>query len=476
MDFKTDEPKAILAKSLVLIQKAVTALTQLDHWRFPTDSSEDARTLLLKAHDCLRDPANLAPIDAAVLYNRLFCLQELLDLVERSSTAHISWPLVSYCDEFWRKFFGDGKTKIFYSVTPEHNYCILPFTKRLSFNLRGVLSSKDIDALTGGSELYCLQLASSEDANLPLYANIGHEFGHAVYDVRESALLTELNASFGNVISDIFSDLQKNDAVQCRVRFRRTARAIVTMAEELFCDLVGTMLMGPAFLLSLYEIAWGETKAVCKVRLTPDEHSIRAYPSFHFRLHCIYRSGRITDFRNSARSEFAQLPALLHSLATCLGTVPIAHHDDTVKVLPASDDDASAIQTVLERHLPRIKQAMEQFLTTAATELSNWYRDAFPSIVPKEIAELLERLENNILPNIIPTDGSPLLGKPASFMAILNACALYRLHLLTTYGADKSSELSRRMGIVERLTAKALEVSFIQHEYNRWETVKHGSP
>ncbi len=474
MDFKTDERNAILAKSLILIEKTTSALTQLDHWRFPTDSSEFARKLLVQAHERLRNPTNLVPVDPAVLYNRLFSLQELAELIERSSTDHISWPLVSYCDEIWRQFFDHEKIKIFYSVTSEHNYSILRFSKLLSLYLRDVLPSAEISALTGGIEVYCLQLASSEDANLPLYANIGHEFGHAVFDARSTPLVERLNARFTAILPLIFADFQQMDANKAVPRFQRTAHVIVSMAQELFCDLVGTMLMGPAFFLSLFEIAWGESKAVCKIRLAPDEQSIRAYPSFQFRLHCIRRWAEIDGFCKAAKEDFAKLKSSLQTLADCLATVPTSHSDDSVKLRPSSDDDADAIVNVVEKHLPQMKQAMEEYLEDCQGLMMQWYSIASPVVSTADVGELLHRLENSILPNIVPTES--LLGRPATFASILNACALYRLHLLTTGSAEKAKELSRDTGIVERLTAKAFEVSFIQREFAKWQGgLKHGS-
>src|SRR4051794_35771845 len=125
MDFKIWEPRAILGKSLALIEKTAAGVDHLDHWNFPTDASESARKLLLETLKTLESPAKLAPMDPSVLYNRLFAIQALADLVARSSTNHISWPLVSYCDQIWHALFGDSGPKIFYSLTPEHNYSIL---------------------------------------------------------------------------------------------------------------------------------------------------------------------------------------------------------------------------------------------------------------------------------------------------------------------------------------------------------------
>src|SRR6266446_4286814 len=162
MDSKVWEPRAILAKSLALIEKTTASLGQLDHWNFPTDTSESARKMLLETLKTLAAPTKLAPMDPSVLYNRLFSMQTLSELVIRSSTHHISWPLVSYCDQIWDGLFGRTGPKIFYSLTPEHNYSILRFSEMLALYLKGLLPSTDI-TLLAGKDIYCLQLASSED-------------------------------------------------------------------------------------------------------------------------------------------------------------------------------------------------------------------------------------------------------------------------------------------------------------------------
>jgi len=98
----------------------------------------------------------------------------------------------------------------------------------------------------------------------------------------------------------------------------------------------------------------------------------------------------------------------------------------------------------------------------------SWYSDIVISqLETVEIAKLLLRLQHDIPPNIIP-DAS-LLGKPASFQSVLNASALYRMHLLVNMEEKNADELAHCMGKVERLTAKSFEVTYIQQKYNDWE-------
>jgi hypothetical protein len=91
---------------------------------------------------------------------------------------------------------------------------------------------------------------------------------------------------------------------------------------------------------------------------------------------------------------------------------------------------------------------------------------SFSDLTAHDAAELLLRLENNIPPNIIPDN--TLLGRPAKFTAILNSSALFRLDLLTNGGTGDDGERLTKTEVVERLTAKAFEATFIQREFNKW--------
>src|SRR5690349_16191399 len=162
MDFSADEPAAIRSKSLSLVEKLSDSLRRIDQWQFPTATSEAARRLLLDALDLLGKREVLEPADPAVLYNRLFSLQDLVEILEHSATHRISCPLVSYFDAIWKRLFGGSGPQIFYSLTPEHNYSIMGLSQMLASHLRGLLPRTTIDALLAGRNLYCLQLASSE--------------------------------------------------------------------------------------------------------------------------------------------------------------------------------------------------------------------------------------------------------------------------------------------------------------------------
>ena len=189
MNLVVDESKAILFKAVSLIEKTIDKLKRVDTFQFPTPSSEDALDLLLGVFEAIRKPINFGSVAPAVLYRKLFSLQALVESICCSLTDCISWPLVSYCDDVWKRLFKINTPQLFYSLTSAHNYTISRFSEQVASCLDGVLAKSQADELIKGRKIYCLELPSSEDANLPLYANIGHEFGHAVFDHHQTQIL-----------------------------------------------------------------------------------------------------------------------------------------------------------------------------------------------------------------------------------------------------------------------------------------------
>ena len=136
-----------------------------------------------------------------------------------------------------------------------------------------------------------------------------------------------------------------------------------------------------------------------------------------------------------------------------------------------NDDDSPVIHGVLSNVLADLKDALRQFIREAEKLVRTWCQSETPCVSPLDVGALLERLDHDILPNITPD--ATLLGKRAAFAAILSASALFRLQILTATSPEelrqprKKEDLSRRTALVERLTAKALEVTFIQQEFEK---------
>lgn len=463
-----DPDSLVFSKSLALIQKTKKRVAQVDGNEFPTPSSEQARALLLQTLNAFGDSAFWPAMNPEALYGALIQIQSLVEQLEASNSAHISWPLVSYCDHIWKQLFPKGEAQIFYSVMKEHNYAIGSFSYQLKSLIEKVLPPSQTSKILKDQNLYCLQLASLEDENLPLYANISHEFGHALYWFSEKTILNLLAQECNDVYKLIVGELSANPALTPK-RKTKAAWIIKGIATELFCDLIGFLISGSAFILSLHELTWGADQGIWSARLGPTESHTCAYPSFRFRLHCLRKVERALTFETEAKKAFKGLERnKVLELTSCLSSIPTDHSTDRVDISALSDpdNDRVAIESAIKKYLTPLKEGLVRFINRCWSEfLTTDMKDKeFPSVTAEDVFQLIRRLEEDILPNIIPDD--TLLGTPASYSAILNASAIYRIHLLST---SKPEGIYQDIQKVERLTAKALEVSYIQREFRKWE-------
>lgn len=462
------EDVAIRNKSLALIRKTRAQLAQVDGGKFPTPSSEDARQLLLDVLKALEEPDMLAPMDPQVLHNRLIDLHRLVRDVEASSCDQISWPLVNYCDEIWSSLVTGNDHRIFYSLTDEHNYGISPFTVRVARSLDCLLPSQKVAEIVGGTQIFCLHLASLEDTNLPLYANIGHEFGHVVFSLMEQELVKVWLQEIRPALAAMWSHLDGIGKTSAARRKKRLLSVLFCFAKELVADQVGALVFGPAFYLSLYEMAWGNNRDAWTVRLDPIDDATKAYPSANFRLRCVRRSAEVDAFAQGLPDAVpALLPKRLRQAIADLASFSGTCNGGAVVVQPHSDSDCKAMQEVIAAGLGAMEEKLAAFLQHADEQIRARYDRSVARVGNADVAKLLHRLEDDILPNIVREEGE-LLGEPASFQAILTASAVYRIYLLSDAGVPAAStSVYQDIQKLERLTAKALEVSYVQRDFNR---------
>lgn len=306
-----------------------------------------------------------------------------------------------------------------------------------------------------------------------MYAIIGHEFGHALWNAHEKELAAILVPEIMSLVELFKSEFEVLENHSAERRVKRTLWIIKSFATELFCDLVGFLISGPAFLFSLQEMGWGSNDSRWGGNLL-SESNITAYPSFRFRIHCVKSRAGITEYEAAAEKSFKRLetPELKQLWSYC-NTLVSDHSDDLLALIPESDADSAVISKALSTSFEKLKKALEKFVSRCDTEFFAPLKanTEFDPVQADEVAALLQRLENDVLPNIIP-DGS-LVGTPARFSATLNASALFRIKVLkySTLGLD-ANRAFRNLEKVERLTAKALEVSYIQKEFLKWRNEK----
>jgi len=127
--------------------------------------------------------------------------------------------------------------------------------------------------------------------------------------------------------------------------------------------------------------------------------------------------------------------------------------------------DSNLFTHIFTVYLDELKEDLLNFATECNNTVRGWYK-VEANCAAKDVAALIERLDEHLLPNIVPD--MTLLGTCAPFTAILNAAAIYRFKLLTEGDINKAEALSHQTRVIERLTEKAFEASFVQREYKTW--------
>ncbi len=489
-----------LSKALALIERTGHRLRQIDSSAYPTDETKIARDLLwaslerlgaVENWESLSPTTKQPPVSPQVLYRALIDFQEFITAVESSNLEHISWPVVNYCRELWEALFpktDDKRPHVFYSAQTRHNYSIGSFDAHLGQLLCPVLGSQnEVAAFFAGiplhGALFCLRIPTVEDQNLPLYANIGHEFGHA--------LLKHHRTDFDRLWSEEFAafweqTISKFSTLGDKTIAWRFCQVLESFAEELVCDRVGAAISGPAFLLSLQEMLWGFDPDLWQVNLRPELSEITAYPGNAFRIECLRDAGPLLALPNFIRdirehlardlphqqmrfqgwSGHEEEPFDLLLLDKVFAVTPTKAASERVEVVPAGDRDAALFRDVFRKVLPQLRDTLRRFAKRYEDEILLPIRHKFQPLQADHIASLLVRLHHSVLPNIVPDE--TLLGVPAQFSTILNASAIYRACLLSQRnGKDGPESIDHKLQKIERLTSKALEVTYIQHDYNR---------
>ena len=262
---------------------------------------------------------------------------------------------------------------VFYSVTEDHNYRLYPFTESLVVNLRDVLTESRIKEIIGGRTLYCLELASAEDFNLPLYANIGHELGHAILaenlESFQKHLMSNCEPWFTEAVEQITARKLESNVKQRAVNAIKNV--FQTTAAEMFCDFIATQIMGPAFYLSLYEVSWGQDKAAVHIKVPTDgaghiiSKLVYAYPSFNLRLSSVAKWASVAGFFSKAEEMTSHLKT--DNLRTSIKRlIELSKHDDTSDYCFTSgrNDESAIVPVIVKKNLKEMKIALASAVTS----------------------------------------------------------------------------------------------------------------
>lgn len=453
------------SKACILGYRVINRLDSLYPGSFPTRQTGTACSFLKETIKAILDSPNLEDKDSVDVHGFVTSVHQIVEWLEESCNGRISWPATYFCDDIWAKLFPSGSPKLFYVHAPEYNYFVQPFAAAVVHELENVLDETAGDVLEKKYPLWTLASPSIEDRNLPLYANIVHEFGHVLFHDIVSDLEALWASSFESINAKLAATFGIKPTLDDTRKGQRVEYILRALAQEAFSDLLATLVMGPAFYLSLYETLWPSERSVWTADLTETVWDISAHPAPSFRLATIWRKANVETFIRNVLTRVATDGT--DTIAPVIRAFELPIHTlepGRFVAAPEDDIDEPFISKLLTQHVKEIGGSLSQFTDGVEKLLRGRYTSVIVTINAEDVCSLIERLQNRVTPNIIPND--TLLGRPAGIAEILAAAAAYRLHFLTTRTRPLSQMDVQDLDRIERLTAKAIESTFIQMRYN----------
>jgi hypothetical protein len=465
---------AVYSSCYLVIERIRDRLLHLDEEQFPTRATLAARDLVLAALDAIQDSILVNKPAPRVVYERLVSLRSHALTIERSNSTLVSWPIACWFEERWKTNVRDPSMLVFFAQRLDHNYSIQDFTNKVLHFLEPI-TTEDVRERLGKTRIFCLSLASLEEDNVPLYANVGHEFGHIICGIHQTQLNEIVKVKLSPISTGIDTTLSqrvKNSSE--RTELTQTFTTILyALAEEAVSDAFAAFLMGPSYILSMNEISWAsEAFPVWGITILKPE-IVDAHPSLAFRLNYLDSLLSFTTFRANLdrlgqenKKQREQGADDQPDLRTETYGHFIRQYSPTPErplVQARITKDQDLIQSVLVMHFPSITKA----ISAIAKESYNYFEHNLQSDMFKpdqqRIYGLLLRLAHQIPPNII--EDASLLGQPADVPSIILAACLYRQKLFADATPKMYEETKKALSKLDRLTAKAIEATFVQRLY-----------
>lgn len=406
----------------------ITAIKELD---YPSDAPQILATCLFDAAGRINNRAhelrqahkqtNAIPIDEImaeasniydfVVFNSSYSCPMLRD----ASIGNVPAEMVLPMENIARLLFPD--CQIIIGEVSEWNYYFREIGRRIIENFTNV----DLDDILSQhesfpSELFRLQVCSNPPCGILLHCLLGHEIGHAIYNNQDLSriLLPHFSydqRAFNELVDSRFQQLWEEFSrdtgrapqlvfEQTRAFMEYITRVeVYTVAakwiEELFCDIVGIGLFGPAFVSasSMFLLPFSQ------IDETSDSH-----PSSRLRIQWSISALERTDpgfgYRRLRKDSIqAFFAPLIDPWKEMVGTKPSVPRNAVHKII---SDAVFKLKT-------KIIEAAKLTLG------NNFYR---PSSFKKEVPQLRKRIKNWLPPNeyqVKPGDAFDIAGLQGIF-------------------------------------------------------------
>ena len=430
-------------------------------WTGPADDRKDDIRLVQSTDDSIR-----------VLYAHL-------RYVEAAQTHRVPWSILPAFEHM----VGDLLPGIRVMLRPQWRYnytCIVTdlhdeylqmLAEHQDFQPDVSLEEDVLEALP--ARFHIVGFPSLERTNILLHCLLGHEIGHLlasefVTEARQTEFVTNILPELELLAQEhlaaradtgpLFRKQEQKDLVNEYATLCK--QVFVRGLDELFSDLVGTLLFGPAALFSTLEMGLQEGYD------EPPSRKNEWYPPWRYRLRTVL--GALNAVTPTGETFFPVHADLFTTPDAGAKASRVNARADLIQGLVAVTND----KTVLEaNHVTRFcYRNMERAVAEATVHLLDQKglrtRTVTPQLLYRTLPSLIERLEHRVPPNATAetTDGA----QPASLAEIINAAWFHRLSWverpLESDGTVSEALLAKRRAN-NNLTMKAIEFADLTRRY-----------
>lgn len=165
-------------------------------------------------------------------------LHSLLSLLSRVHSSRLPFELVRPFEGLAAQLLQVDSTSLLLRPFEEYFFCIRPWA-----GPDGLLSMGRSEALENS---FCVMCPSAEVGTFRLFAILAHELGHPLYQRRVLEGVTDdLGAAVGRARAELFPTPPGGEPTD--IDLPGALGTLSKWTEEVFCDLVGTRLLGPAY-------------------------------------------------------------------------------------------------------------------------------------------------------------------------------------------------------------------------------------
>ena len=461
-DFATETPKSLaitIKKICSFIEKAIKSDYKSIKWK------------TIKDTDCVNIFKLLQDMDQFVCD-----LSADLRYIEGAQTFRLPWSIVKPFEDYVKSLLGKIETML--QPQWEYNYSIIITDIRKDYEnvltgFEDLVSEGSLDDVFSNfkNPFFILSFPSIERKNVLLHCLLGHEIGHLIF---EEFLTSKLRKEFQRKAQKKIKEYVEEEAKKIQnpgidpkllKEFRsqyqhlRATRAWERGLDELFSDIVGSLLFGPAILFSMFEIA-----IQTEMDRKPNE-SNNFYPPWRFRLREILKVIQTTN------PPFFPLTKQFFESETCrkvnerFKLIKGETRKRTDKQILEGDEILSFTYRQILGNLVDVRKFIKKRFKTAIIE---------PKVLYKKLRHLIERIDYGIPPNSYEI--SIKNHKSATLVEIINAAWFHKIswkeNIFDKKG-DFNEEIYIKRDRMNRLTLKAIEYADIESDFERWKKSKN---